>query len=160
MKLVLKPMIGKSALTNWLACALILFGAGMGPALAGELERALDYRQGVMNVFSWNMKAMGAMMKGKKRYDAVAFTRYADDLAKAAALDLLPGFPADSDQGESDARPDIWFDFEDFSQKLEDMRSATQALRAAAGSGDKTALGDAWSKTGKSCKACHDSYRD
>jgi cytochrome c556 len=127
---------------------------------AGELERALDYRQGVMNIFSWNMKAMGAMMKGKKPYDAKVFTRHADDLAKAASLDVLAGFPPESDQGETDARPDIWFDFEDFAQKLEDFRNASQALSQAAAGGDKAAMGKALGKTGKTCKACHDSYKD
>lgn len=128
--------------------------------MAGELERALDYRQGVMNVFNWNMKSMGAMIKGKRPFDAAAFARYADDLGKAASLDLLPGFPPDSDEGETDARPDIWFDFEDFTQKLDDLRNATQTLRDAVASGDKRAMGDALGDTGKRCKACHESYKD
>jgi cytochrome c556 len=153
-------MNGKCVSMIGALCALFLFGAGMGQAAAGELERALDYRQGVMNVFNWNMKSMGDMLKGKKFFDAAAFARHAEDLAKAASLDLLPGFPPDSDQGETGARPDIWFDFEDFSQKLEDLRSATRILRETAGSGDKTAMGKAFGKTGKSCKACHDSYKE
>jgi hypothetical protein len=52
-------MNGKCVSMIGALCALFLFGAGMGQAAAGELERALDYRQGVMNVFNWNMKSMG-----------------------------------------------------------------------------------------------------
>jgi cytochrome c556 len=143
-----------------LMSALICCGVGAQSAAAGELERALEYRQGVMNVYSWNMKSMGDMMKGKKSFDAEAFARHADDLARAASLDVLAGFPPESDEGETDARADIWFDFEDFTQKLEDLRSASQNLSQVAAGGDKSAMGDALGKTGKTCKACHDSYKD
>jgi cytochrome c556 len=143
-----------------LISALVGFGLGTQSASAGELERALEYRQGVMNVMSWNMKAMGDMMKGKKPYDAGAFARHASDLAGAASLDVLAGFPPESDSGETDARADIWFEFEDFTQKLEDLRMASQNLSQVAAGGDKAAMGDALGKTGKSCKACHDSYKD
>jgi cytochrome c556 len=153
-------MKDKSKLNMGVVSALLLCFFFAHSTSAGELERALDYRQGVMNVLSWNMKAMGAMMKGKKPYDAAAFARHADDLSKAASLDVIAGFPADSDQGETDARPDIWLDFEDFTQKMEDLRSASQALSKVAAGGDKAAMGEALSKTGKTCKACHDSYKD
>ena len=153
-------MVEKRKLAAGLVGALLLYGAGGESATAGELERALDYRQGVMNVFNWNMKSMSDMMKGKKPFDSAVFARRADDLAKAASLDLLAGFPPDSDQGETDARPDIWFDFEDFSQKLVDLREASQALSKAVASGDKAAIGDALGKTGKRCKACHENYKE
>lgn len=127
---------------------------------AGELERTLEYRQGLMNVFSWNMKAMGAMMKGKKPYDAAAFARHADDLAKAASLDILAGFPENSDKGETDALPDIWLDFEGFTAKLETLREASQKLSEVAATGDKKAMGEALGKTGKACKGCHESFKN
>mgnify|MGYP006225625925 FL=1 len=137
-----------------------VIGLGAQSASAGDLERALEYRQGLMNVLGWNMKSMGDMMKGKKPYDAKAFARHAEDLARAASLDVLPGFPPESDEGETDARADIWFDFDDFAQKLEDLRSASQNLSQIAAGGDKAAMGDALDKTGKACKSCHDSYKD
>jgi len=133
---------------------------GSGVSQAGDVERAQEYRQGVMNVFSWNMKAMSDMLKGKSAYDGAAFASHANDLARATSLDLLPGFPEDSDSGETDARPDIWLNFEDFTQKLEDLRSAALALSKVAISGDKAAMGEALGKTGKACKACHDNYKD
>ena len=78
----------KRELTLGLTCAALL-GAGAQTAFAGDLERTLEYRQGLMEVFSWNMKAMGAMMKGEAPYDQAAFARHAGDLAKATSLDLL-----------------------------------------------------------------------
>lgn len=141
--------------------ALVLLLGGVTAATqAGEMERAQEYRQGVMNVLRWNMKAMSDMMKGKTPYDADAFARHAEDLAKAASLDLLAGFPEDSDSGDTDARPDIWLDFEGFTRKLQDLREASQRLRELSAAGDKAAMGSALGKTGKTCKACHDNYRD
>ena len=130
------------------------------PAVAGEMEQAQEYRQGVMNVFRWNMKSMSDMMKGKRPYDGEAFAGYADDLAKAATLDLMPGFPEESDSGDTDARPDIWLDFDDFKQKFQDLRKASRSLSETAAGGDKAAMGEALGKTGKACKACHDKFKD
>jgi cytochrome c556 len=141
-------------------CVLGMTASAIEPAGAGEMEQAQEYRQGVMNVFRWNMKAMSDMMKGKRPYDAKAFAGYASDLAKAASLDLMPGFPEESDSGETDARPDIWLDFEDFKQKFEHLQATSRSLEEIAASGDKTAMGDALGKTGKACKACHDKYKD
>lgn len=142
-------------------CLLGVTAGAVQSASADEMEDAQEYRQGVMNVFRWNMKAMSGMMKGKRPYDARAFAGYADDLAKATTLDLIPGFPEDSDSGDdTDARPDIWLDFDDFKQKFENLRAAGKALSEAAAGGDKKAMGEALGKTGKACKACHDKYKD
>lgn len=137
-----------------------LTAAGIQTAAAGEMEQAQEYRQGVMNVFRWNMKAMSDMMKGKRPYDAKAFAGHASDLAKATSLDLMPGFPEDSDSGDTDARPDIWLDFDDFKQKFENLRTASRSLDEVAAGGDKTAMDEALGKTGKACKACHDKFKD
>ena len=42
---------------------------------AAKPEEAVKYRQGVMNAQSWNMNAMGAMVKGEKPYDKVEVER-------------------------------------------------------------------------------------
>ncbi|MEW8506735.1 MAG: cytochrome c [Candidatus Thiodiazotropha sp.] len=127
---------------------------------AGEIEKAVDYRQGLMNVLSWNMKAMSNMMKGKIPYDQQAFATHANDLAAASALNLLPGFPEDSESEESDALPEIWMEFDDFEAKYEALGKAASNLSSAAANGDKGAIGEALSKAGKACKACHKKYKN
>jgi cytochrome c556 len=153
-------MSEKKSLIKGLFAAVLLSGAASQATLAGELERTLDYRQGLMNVLSWNMKAMSAMMKGEKPYDEKAFARHASDLATTASLDLAAGFPEDSDKGETDALPDIWLDFDGFKQKLEDLRAASRNLSEVAAGGDKAAMGDALGKTGKTCKGCHENFKN
>ena len=142
-----------------LSASIILFQAGV-PAIAGDVEKAVEYRQGVMEVFSWNMKAMGAMMKGKMAYDQKQFAEHAADLATASKLNLMGGFPEDSESEESDAMAEIWMDFEDFTSKYRDMGIATKALNEAAQGGDKSKMGMALKEVGKSCKACHKKYKN
>ncbi|MET0067156.1 MAG: cytochrome c [Candidatus Thiodiazotropha sp.] len=139
--------------------ALLLCGAGI-TSHAGELEKAVEYRQGVMGVYSWNMKGMSEMMKGAKPYDADRLAVMAGDLQAATQLDLLSGFPTDSESDESDALPDIWLDFDDFKSKYQDLREAAKALNSAVAGGDKDAIGAALKKTGGTCKACHKKYKN
>lgn len=127
---------------------------------ASEVENAIDYRQGLMNVFSWNMKAMSKMMKGKVPFDQKVFAKHAHDLAIATMLDLLPGFPEDSESELSDARPEIWMEFDDFEAKYKELGLAAGKLSEAATTGDKTSLGKALEITGKACKACHEKYKN
>jgi cytochrome c556 len=144
-----------------LACVLIstsVFAAPM--ARAGEIEKAVDYRQGVMNVLSWNMKAMSDMMKGKIPFDQKVFAKHASDLASASGLDLISGFPEDSESEESDALPEIWMDFGDFEAKYKKLGEAAVNLSKAAVNGDKASLGKALDTTGKTCKACHKKYKN
>jgi cytochrome c556 len=129
-------------------------------AWAGEIEKAIEYRQSVMNVFGWNMKAMSNMMKGKVPYDQKAFAGYAKDLTNASGLNLMPGFPEDSESEESDALPEIWMTFDDFEVKYQKFAEAARNLSEVALNGDKASLGKALEMTGKACKACHKKYKN
>jgi cytochrome c556 len=127
---------------------------------AGEVEKAVEYRQGVMNVYGWNMKAMSNMMKGKIPFDQKAFARHAKDLAAASSLNLMPGFPEDSESEQSDALPEIWMEFDDFEAKYKDLVEAASSLSEVAADGDKVSLGKALEKAAKACKACHKKYKN
>lgn len=144
-----------------LAGSLMMSSAvGAAEGEGGGFEREIEYRESVMNLFSWNMKPMGAMMKGKIPYDQAVFADHAQDLAVAASLNLLPGFPEDSDEGETDALAEIWMDFEDFEKKFKDLRSAANALNKAVSGGDQSNIKSAFSDVGKACKACHKAYKN
>jgi cytochrome c556 len=142
-----------------LTAVLIMFN-NTAPLIAGEVEKAVSYRQGVMNVFSWNMKAMGDMIKGKTPFDKKRFAEYAQELATATELNLISGFPEDSESDDSDALAEIWMDFEDFENKYRDLGSAAKALNQAAQSGDQSSMGIALKEAGKTCKSCHKKYKN
>ena len=159
-----KSVMRSRGLMSLLLCGML---AGFLPAVVqaeeegGEFARQIEYRQSLMNVFAWNLKPMGAMVQGKAPFDARAFSRYANELAVASGLDLLSGFPEDSDTGEeTDALAEIWLDFADFTQKFEDLRAAARSLDKAAQNSDESSRKAAFEKVGKSCEACHETYRN
>ena len=143
--------------------ALLLGGMAVSSAaLADSVSKAVDYRNSVMSIYKWNMGAMGAVLKGEKPYDRDAFKKHAQDLASAAHLDLLAGFPEGSDESDdSSARMDIWMNWDDFEAKYADLKKATQELaQTAAGAGGMQAIGPKFGAVGKSCKGCHDAFKD
>jgi cytochrome c556 len=133
-----------------------------GPTMAAEspTEKAIEYRQAVMTVVGANFKPMGAMIKGELPFDAAVFARHASDLAAVASVDILRGFPEDSEGEDSDAKPDIWLDWEDFKGKMDDMVRESAALAKVAAGNDKAAIKAQFGKTGKTCKACHKAYKE
>ncbi|BAO42983.1 c-type cytochrome [Thiolapillus brandeum] len=127
----------------------------------GDFEQAIEYRTGVMNVMLWNLKHMGAVIKGKAKYDRAGFTRQARDLNATAHLDILAGFPEDSDEGEdTDAKGEIWLDWDNFTAKLDSLRKETGALANTAAGGDFAAIKTQFGKVGKACKSCHKAFRE
>ncbi len=144
----------------FLAIALATTGS---LSVAGDdslTEQAIEYRSGLMEVMGWNMKRMGAVIKGKARYDQAAFARNARDLNAAAHLDMLAGFPEDSDDSdETEAKSEIWLDWENFTAKLDKLRKETDALARVSSGGDLNAIKARFANVGKACKGCHKEYR-
>jgi len=139
---------------------LTLLVLGTPAASAGKVEDAVDYRQGAMNIFSWNLGHMGAMVKGDVPFDATAFQGYAKDLAAATKLNVLDGFPEASVTDESDAKGQIWLNWADFESKLQDLRTQSAKLVDVAAGGDEAAIKTQLGETRKTCKACHDDYKE
>jgi len=84
----------------------------------------------------------------------------------ATIADLAPKssqwFPAGTGQDvlpKTRALRAIWQKPDDFAVKDRDFSEAAQALKAAADSGDVNAIKSRFADLGKTCKACHDTYR-
>ena len=61
--------------------------------------------------------------------------------------------------GHTGAKPEIWQKPADFSARLRDFQTASKALHQAAAKGEIAAIKASYANLGKTCKACHDSYR-
>jgi cytochrome c556 len=71
-------------------------------------------------------------------------------------------FPAGTGQDvlrKTRALPAIWQKPEDFAAKDREFGEAAQAFKAAADGGDVSAIKSRFADLGKTCKACHDTYR-
>lgn len=122
-------------------------------------DRAIKFRQGIMQAQGWNAGMMGAMVKGEKPYNKDEFlTRatYLDQLVQMAWEGFIPG----SDQGApTKAKPEIWKEPAKFKQYQTEVQAATPKLVAAAKTGDMNAIKPAFGDVGKACSNCHDDFR-
>jgi cytochrome c556 len=106
------------------------------------------------------MKAISRELKGsspdlgKVRAGAATIARLAPEVST--------WFPAGTgpDVGKTEARSEIWQKPEDFAAKTKDFQEAALAFETAARGSDLEAIRSAQANLGKSCKACHDLYRE
>ena len=159
-----KRTTSKAAIAAAAISALTLAAPDMAHAedeKQDSVSQAIDYRTSVMTVIRWNYKPMGDMLKGKRPFDQAAFARHMRDLDSAVSMDLLAGFPEDSDEGEdTSAKAEIWMDWEDFEQKFQHLKQQTTKLSKAVQSGDRKAIQARFGELSKACKACHKKYKE
>jgi cytochrome c556 len=121
---------------------------------------AIEYRQAAFEVLVWNFAPMGAMVKGKIPFDAKTF---AERAANVAFLSKMPleGFIPGSDKGETEAKPEIWQNWDDFKAKMDNLQKETAKLAEVAKTATKVEeVAEQFGETGKVCKGCHDKYRE
>ncbi|NYT37092.1 cytochrome c [Allopusillimonas soli] len=142
-----------------LLAATALIGVACMPAHA-ESKKAKDahqYRESVMHVMAYHFGSMAPMAKKEIPFDAEVVRK------NVAVLDVLATLPWKAfgpDTQAGDAKPEIWSDPEGFKQAQEKFLDGMKKLDAAAASGDFDAFRVAFGTVGKSCKSCHDSYRE
>jgi cytochrome c556 len=138
--------------------AAVLFAAAAAAAV--KPETAIRYRQSVYTMIGWNFVPMVDMIKSKTPWDSAEFARRADRIA-ALTPQLLEGFPEGSDKGaETEAKPDIWKNMDDFKSKMNDLVRESKTLAEVAKAGDEAKTREQFKKTAGACKSCHDKYRE
>ena len=140
-----------------LAAVVAAAVAGGAATAANAPEHVIKYRQNLMKAVGGHIGNIALLVKGQ--------VDYSDGLATdaQAIVDLLENsgiaFPEGTADGKSRAKPEIWQDRAKFDTALEDSIGKARALAAAAGGGDMAAVGAALGALGKSCGACHKSFR-
>ena len=148
-------------LTLLMATAALLGAATALPAAAqfAKPEDAIKYRQAVFTVMNRHFGIVAAMANGKIPFDAKAA---AENAEIATMMSKLPyaAFVPGSDLGDTKAKPKIWAEMDKFKAAATKMQGEMAKLNVAAKSGNLDAIKAAVGATGKSCKACHDNYRE
>jgi cytochrome c556 len=139
-----------------LAGVLVL---GSTAALATDVEEAIEYRRGVFSAVKWHFATMADMVKGKQDYDAEDFARRAEIVAQLSRLPL-EGFIPGSYEGDTEALPEIEQNWDKFEQGMNTLVEKTDALAAVAQSGDMEKIRPAFGEVGKTCKGCHDNFKE
>lgn len=106
------------------------------------------------------MKAIGRTLKSDS--PDLAVIRKGADTVATLAPQIKGWFPAGTgpDVGKTEAKAEIWQKPEDFNAKADAFARSATAFQAAARGGDLNAIRAAQGNLGKSCKACHDLYRE
>ena len=126
-------------------------------------EKAIKARQGEMQLRSFNAGPLFGMAKGKIEYDAELAAKLAGNLKLMLDLDMGRAWPGGSDNanypGKTTALPKIWETYPEISEYGKRYKEAVNNLAAVAGNG-QDALKSAIGPLGKSCKGCHDDFRE
>jgi len=152
---------------QWILAGLIIGIAfailGFNPSISADKpasgQELVEYREKRLKAAGGGMQALG-QYDGSNVEIAAAAAKTIDDVSG----ELLSMFPEGSGPGgtgieKTRAKPEIWTNWTDFQAKAKGLDDASTLLTAAVATNDvdqiKTALGG----VGKSCKACHESYR-
>lgn len=133
----------------------------LGAPVSGEAAKRLmhDRHEGMEDIGD-AMKLVSRELKGgtpdlaKLRAGAATIAR----LGPQVTGWFPPG--TGPDVGKTEAMAEIWQKPEDFAAKRDSFQEAALAFDAAAKGGDLAAIRAAHGELGKSCKACHDLYRE
>jgi len=123
----------------------------------------LKARQGEMQLRSFNVGPLFGMAKGKMDYNAELASTLANNLKTQLELDLgrawKQGTANDAYQGKTTALPKIWTTYPEIAEYGKKYAKAINELAAVAGNG-ADALKSKMGAVGKSCKGCHDEFRE
>lgn len=141
-----------------LRALLILPVAASLLAACSAPNDAAIYRHSVFHTIAWHFGTLAAMAKGSQPFDQATFEDKANILVNLSALPW-EGFQPDSAEG-SDAKPAIWENRADFDSKANAFQEQARTLARLAAEGDQQAMLAQVGEVGKSCKACHQEYRE
>jgi len=149
-----------AASTLTLTAVAVQAKVNMSPAPASKVHAIMHARHEGMESVGKSMKALYRASKADPVDVATAKVEAARIAGLSKQADNWFRAGTGPDKGKTGAKPEIWKDPKDFAAKLADWQAAASALDAAAKSGDGAAVAAAFGDLGKSCKACHDSYRN
>lgn len=156
----MKKTFSKRIKLNKVLSALLITGSLLsGTVMAhGGATGVVKERMELMKEVGDNMKQVGAMVKGKTDFDALAIANHAKTISEAAPH--IPDlFPHDSLHKPSEALPSIWKEWDQFSALTVRLSDEAKKLQETAQGGDKRAISTQFAKLGKVCSSCHTDYR-
>ncbi|SEW08367.1 Cytochrome c556 [Cognatiyoonia koreensis] len=147
--------IGIATLSISLATAALADGH-----VTEDVAKAMNARNAHMQLYSFYLGPLSAMVKEEAPYDASVAGAAASNLAALAGMDQYGYWVEGSDASieGSRAKAEIWTDGEGFAASQMALTEAAVALSSAAGT-DLDALKAGFGNVGKACGACHEAYR-
>lgn len=137
-----------------LAATLATGFGGAAQAHQGVKNPVVKARMDLMTEIQKDTRLLGDMAKGKAAFDAQRAAAARAALIAAAAR-IAPAFEPAATSPKSEAAPEIWTDWDDFTDRAARMETAAKALDP----GSLDGLRGTLPALGRSCGGCHDAYR-
>ena len=132
------------------------------PAKSAKQAKAVtEYRQAILKLVKSNVGALGAMNKGAIPFNAQTLQTNAVRLEQLSLM-LEDYFVTDTSGFDVDtaALDKIWANQADFKDKINALTAAATNLNKVATAGDTSKFKPAIGQVFKSCKGCHDNYKE
>ena len=132
------------------------------PAKSAKQAKAVtEYRQAILKLVKSNVGALGAMNKGAIPFNAQTLQTNAVRLEQLSLM-LEDYFATDTTGFDVDtaALDKIWANQADYKNKINALTVAATNLNKVATAGDTSKFKPAIGQVFKSCKGCHDNYKE
>ena len=144
--------------TTTLIVGALLTAMTLSAPLHASDTGEIKYRQAVMKSIGGHMGAIAGMIKGETANTANLKIHTSGMAGLATATSSI--FPNGSDMGETEALPAFWEKADDFAKAVKMFQDAAANLDDVATTGDMAKVGPAFGALGKSCKNCHENFRE
>lgn len=153
----------KKALATIVGAAMLsTFSVIADPAKSEkQAQDVTKFRQAILTLVKSNVGALGAMNKGAIPFDVETMQTNALRIEQLSLM-LEDYFSTDTSAFDVDsaALDKIWKNQADFKDKINALTAAANNLNKVAKTGDSSQFKPAIGQIFKSCKGCHDSYKE
>lgn len=136
-----------------LVSAILMTGTAYAQDIAATNPDVIA-RKDLMKSMGGAAKTLGGMAAGEVAYDAAA-AEAAKQTMIAAAAEIEAKFTTNAEDPASEAKPEIWANWDAFLVKAKGLGDAAGALDVASAE----SIGAGMGGIGGACKACHTDYR-
>lgn len=119
---------------------------------------AIKFRQSAFFLMSNLFGEINGMAQGRIPMNEAALKERAATLNALVALPFH-AFPEGSDKGQTKAKPEIWMEGDKFKKAISDSQTAIGKLNTAMVAGQFKDLKALAADVGRTCKGCHDQFR-
>jgi cytochrome c556 len=125
-------------------------------------ENQIKWRQSAYQVVRWNAVRIQANVEGQYNKDEVI--KAANTIAAIANSGLGSLFAAGTEQGkgwhDTLAKPELWKDGKKAGEAAGNFNKEANELAKVAAGGDAAAVKEQFGKLSKTCKSCHDDFKN
>lgn len=140
------------------AGAVLALAAPLSALAQAKPDVLVKQRQAAMTLIAKYFGPIGAMVNGKIPYNADVVARNATYVENLAQMPW-DGFHESTKSEKSAARPEVWSDPKKFQEAADRLQAEAVKLATVARAKDEAGVKAQFGAVGKSCGACHDSFR-